>query len=216
MKQGDRVRWHLLSMGNEKDLHTPHWHGKTVNYGARHVDVVELLPGTMATADMTADNPGTWLFHCHVSDHMEGGMMATYTIYAPPRACPIKFVPDDWQRMSESSRLRIRSVSSKPIRQVNILSGYLENILELRPLFVNWSSSGPLLPHREQGIDIGTEMFTGEKNLGVAFFPSRIIFDDGTEWKPQQLGDCFHVYWRSQDHPRLPVLPPIQFEQKED
>src|SRR5215471_12045966 len=207
MKQGDRVRWHLLSMGNEKDLHTPHWHGKTVNYGARHVDVVELLPGSMATADMIADNPGTWLFHCHVSDHMEGGMMATYTIYPPRRACPIKFVPDDWQHMNESSRLRIRSASSKPIRQVNILSGYLENILELRPLFVNWSSNGPLLPSREQSVEVGTEMFSGEKNLGVAFFPSRIVFEDGTEWKPQQLGDCFHVYWRSKDHPQLPVLP---------
>src|SRR5215472_17081539 len=216
MKQGGKVRWHLLSMGNEKDLHTPHWHGKTVNYGARHVDVVELLPGSMATADMTADNPGTWLFHCHVSDHMEGGMMATYTIYPPPRACPIKFVPDDWQHMNQSSRLRIRSASSKPIRQVNILSGYLENILELRPLFVNWPSTGPLLPGREQSVEIGNEMFSGEKNLGVAFFPSRIVFADGTEWKPQQLGDCFRVYWRSKDHPQLPVLPPIQFEQKED
>jgi len=216
MKQGDRVRWHLLSMGNEKDLHTPHWHGKTVNYGARHVDVVELLPGSMATADMTADNPGTWLFHCHVSDHMEGGMMATYTIYPPPRACPIRFVPDDWQQMNESSRLRIRSASSKPIRQVNILSGYLENILELRPLFINWSSTGPLLPSHEQSVEIGTEMFSGEKNLGVAFFPSRIVFEDGTEWKPKQLGDCFHMYWRSKEHSQLPVLPPIQFEQKED
>ena len=180
------------------------------------MDVIELLPGSMATADMTADNPGTWLLHCHVSDHMEGGMMATYTVYAPPRACPIRFVDGDWQSMSESSALRIRSRSSKPIRQVNLLSAYLENIMELRPLFVNWSSPQPLPAGREQAVEVGKEMFTGEKNLGVAFFPSRIVFEDGTEWKPQQLGDCFHVYWRNKDHPQLPVLPPIQFEQKED
>jgi FtsP/CotA-like multicopper oxidase with cupredoxin domain len=34
----------------------------------------------MVTADMTADNPGTWLLHCHVADHLNAGMVATYTI----------------------------------------------------------------------------------------------------------------------------------------
>ena len=66
MKQGDKVRWYLLGMGNEIDLHTPHWHGETVTDGKRNTDVIELLPGSMATVDMLADNPGTWMFHCHV------------------------------------------------------------------------------------------------------------------------------------------------------
>ncbi len=26
LRQGQRVRWHVMSMGNEVDLHTPHWH----------------------------------------------------------------------------------------------------------------------------------------------------------------------------------------------
>jgi FtsP/CotA-like multicopper oxidase with cupredoxin domain len=34
----------------------------------------------MITADMVADDPGTWLFHCHVSEHMEGGMAALYQV----------------------------------------------------------------------------------------------------------------------------------------
>src|SRR5215472_9300438 len=133
MKQGDKVRWHLLSMGNEKDLHTPHWHGKTVDYQKRHVDVIELLPGSMATADMIADNPGTWLFHCHVSDHMENGMMATYTIYSPPRSCPVAIVPEDWAHVAASSSIRIRNIGGKPIRQVSLLSGYLVNTLQSGP-----------------------------------------------------------------------------------
>jgi FtsP/CotA-like multicopper oxidase with cupredoxin domain len=29
---------------------------------------------------MVADNPGTWLMHCHVADHLNAGMFATYTI----------------------------------------------------------------------------------------------------------------------------------------
>jgi FtsP/CotA-like multicopper oxidase with cupredoxin domain len=80
MTAGERVRWYVLGMGNEKDIHTAHWHGKTLRWAGRHTDVVEVFPGSMATADMVADNPGTWLLHCHVADHLRAGMMATYTI----------------------------------------------------------------------------------------------------------------------------------------
>lgn len=84
MKSGQRVRWHLLGMGNEVDLHSAHWHGKTLGVGSaaveRRTDVIELLPGSMATADMKADNPGEWLFHCHVADHIDAGMLTTYQI----------------------------------------------------------------------------------------------------------------------------------------
>jgi FtsP/CotA-like multicopper oxidase with cupredoxin domain len=80
MKNGERVRWYLLGMGNEKDLHTFHWHGKTVKGPMQRTDVIELLPGSMVTADMRADNPGTWMLHCHVADHFHGGMYASFTI----------------------------------------------------------------------------------------------------------------------------------------
>ena len=80
MSNGDHVRWHLLGMGNEVDLHSPHWHGKTVLTNRARTDVVELLPASMVTADMVADNPGTWMFHCHVADHLDAGMMTTYKI----------------------------------------------------------------------------------------------------------------------------------------
>ena len=83
MASGERVRWYLLGMGGEQDLHTVHWHGKTTSFRGRHTDVVELLPGSMAVADMLADNPGTWILHCHVGDHMHAGMLATFTITAP-------------------------------------------------------------------------------------------------------------------------------------
>ena len=84
MHNGEKVRWHVMGMGNEVDLHTPHWHGKTLTVGAglaaRRTDVVELLPATMITADMRADNPGEWMYHCHVSDHIDAGMMTSYQI----------------------------------------------------------------------------------------------------------------------------------------
>lgn len=30
MRKGEHVRWYLMGMGTEVDLHTPHWHGNTV------------------------------------------------------------------------------------------------------------------------------------------------------------------------------------------
>lgn len=80
MRKGEKVRWYLLGMGNEVDLHGAHWHGKTLRFRQRATDVIELLPGSMATADMNANNPGTWMIHCHVADHIEAGMMAFYKI----------------------------------------------------------------------------------------------------------------------------------------
>ena len=80
MKLGERVRWYLLSIGTEVDLHTPHWHGQTVLMTGMRMDMVELLPGSMKTVDMTPDNPGTWLYHCHVNDHIIAGMMALFTV----------------------------------------------------------------------------------------------------------------------------------------
>jgi FtsP/CotA-like multicopper oxidase with cupredoxin domain len=80
MKKGDKVRWYILGMGNEVDLHSPHWHGKTVRVAGSQTDVVNLLPATMITADMNADNVGEWMYHCHVSDHIDGGMFTSYQI----------------------------------------------------------------------------------------------------------------------------------------
>lgn len=86
MNKGDRVRWYVTALGSELDLHTPHWHGaKLLLDGKSYVDVIELLPGSMRLADMVARNPGVWMLHCHVNDHMAAGMYATYTITGGPR-----------------------------------------------------------------------------------------------------------------------------------
>jgi manganese oxidase len=80
MRQGQHVRWYVMSMGNEVDLHTPHWHGNTVIANGMRTDTVSLLPATMVTADMVPDDPGIWGFHCHVSDHIIAGMLARYQV----------------------------------------------------------------------------------------------------------------------------------------
>lgn len=80
MKQGERVRWYLMSMGTEVDLHTPHWHGNTGVMNGRRVDTIGILPAETRVVDMTPDNPGIWMFHCHVNDHLEAGMTALYEV----------------------------------------------------------------------------------------------------------------------------------------
>ncbi|MEQ1575743.1 MAG: multicopper oxidase domain-containing protein, partial [Vicinamibacterales bacterium] len=41
---------------------------------------------TSEIADMVPDAPGIWLFHCHLDDHMEAGMMARYEVLPAPAA----------------------------------------------------------------------------------------------------------------------------------
>jgi len=82
MKKGQRVRWYVMSMGTEVDLHTPHWHGNVVTVNGMRMDVVTLLPATMVVADMVPDDTGIWLFHCHVNDHIRAGMLTRYTVLA--------------------------------------------------------------------------------------------------------------------------------------
>jgi manganese oxidase len=80
MKQGERVRWYLLTIGNGINFHTPHWHGNTVLWNKQRTDVIALSPAQMVTVDMVPDDPGIWLFHCHVADHMRAGMSAFYRV----------------------------------------------------------------------------------------------------------------------------------------
>src|SRR5580658_2995477 len=219
MKQGEKVRWYLLGMGNEIDLHTPHWHGETVTDGHRNTDVIELLPASMTAVDMIADNPGTWMFHCHVEDHMEAGMMAVYTIYKPStRACPLTVAGGEFWKHPEAMTLSIKNTSGKPIRSVKLISEMLLAPQDLRrPYNFEWSLNDPLLPDQEKTLEKpGSSATTAQSVLGWVFFPSMIKFEDGTSWQPESEGECFGVVWRDRQHPELPVLPTRQFELNPD
>lgn len=85
-RDGETIRWHLIGMGSEVDLHTAHWHGKTVLNGGRRTDVINLMPATMTSVTMNADNPGTWLYHCHVADHVKAGMITRWRVLPRERA----------------------------------------------------------------------------------------------------------------------------------
>jgi FtsP/CotA-like multicopper oxidase with cupredoxin domain len=80
MRKGERVRWYILGMGTEVDLHTPHWHGATLLHNGNRLDVTEVLPAATKTLDMSPDVQGNWMYHCHVNDHISAGMMSTFFV----------------------------------------------------------------------------------------------------------------------------------------
>ncbi len=80
MKKGERVRWYLLTLGEGVNVHTPHWHGNVVMDHGKRTDVVTLMPAQMLTVDMVPDDPGVWLYHCHIDEHMDAGMVALYKV----------------------------------------------------------------------------------------------------------------------------------------
>jgi len=80
MKRGEHVRWYVLSLGEGVNFHTPHWHGNTVLSNGNRVDVLLIGPAQSLTVDMVPDNPGIWMMHCHLSDHMQAGMAGRYQV----------------------------------------------------------------------------------------------------------------------------------------
>lgn len=80
MRKGESIRWYIIGMGTEVDIHTPHWHGATLLHNGNRLDVTEVLPAATKTLDMRPDVDGRWMFHCHVNDHISAGMMTTFTV----------------------------------------------------------------------------------------------------------------------------------------
>ncbi len=79
MRVGERVRWYVFGSTNF-EIHAPHWHGQTALANHMRTDVLSLMTMQMVVADMVPDNPGTWLFHCHVAPHQLAGMAGLFTV----------------------------------------------------------------------------------------------------------------------------------------
>ncbi len=81
-----RGRSYVLNLVNDTAWHHPiHLHGHAFRVLTRNgqptryrewLDTVMLAPRENAEIAFAADNPGDWMFHCHVLEHQAGGMMA--------------------------------------------------------------------------------------------------------------------------------------------
>lgn len=79
-KVGELSRWRVVSIGDA--FHTWHIHGhRWLDPGTGVLtDNIQLGPGMYSTFEFREDNPGEWLVHCHVPEHMEGGMIGQYVV----------------------------------------------------------------------------------------------------------------------------------------
>jgi len=78
-------RSYALELVNDTAWHHPiHLHGHSFRVVSRNgaptrhrewLDTVMLDPRERAVIAFVADNPGDWMFHCHVLEHQAGGMM---------------------------------------------------------------------------------------------------------------------------------------------
>ena len=76
---GETVQWDVMGMGSEH--HTFHVHG----HRWRAPGWCRATPQTVGPAESfrvrwREHAPGTWLYHCHVEDHMAAGMIGTYRV----------------------------------------------------------------------------------------------------------------------------------------
>jgi len=87
LRKGEHV---MLRMINETEFEHPmHLHGhvfrvlkingRPTRYGEWRDTVMVGPRGTVDVA-FVADNPGEWMFHCHILEHAVGGMMGTFVV----------------------------------------------------------------------------------------------------------------------------------------
>jgi manganese oxidase len=216
MDLGSKVRWQLFGMGNERDVHTAHWHGKTVFTPMEHEDVVTLLPATTQTVDMNADNPGSWMFHCHVADHMEGGMMAFYNILPPRPACPLGYGPGEFWKDPHSVEFSIVNPTAKAIKHVNFNANVFIKPNNLIATYLIWQSQTALAAGATGTYKFPISMHDPSAILGWVIYISSVEYEDGTIWRPRETKQCSHVYWRDGSTEQPKILPPVQVIKEDD
>jgi uncharacterized cupredoxin-like copper-binding protein len=89
---GEEMRVHLINIGDQ--MHTFHAHNvdhiSELALGGKMwpANVVPLLPGAADTISLTFDEPGFWLFHCHVVNHADAGMIGLFVIVEEGKDSP--------------------------------------------------------------------------------------------------------------------------------
>jgi FtsP/CotA-like multicopper oxidase with cupredoxin domain len=78
-KVGQTVQWDVMAMGS--DFHTFHVHGhRWIGPGGVPRDTQTVGPAESYKIRWHEEDPGTWLYHCHVEDHMMRGMIGIYQV----------------------------------------------------------------------------------------------------------------------------------------
>jgi manganese oxidase len=75
---GQDVAIHVI--GGDANFHTFHVHGHRWKEADGFVDCPTVGPNEVITAHWREDNPGRWLYHCHVFTHQDAGMAGWFLV----------------------------------------------------------------------------------------------------------------------------------------
>jgi manganese oxidase len=75
---GQLIQWDVMAMGSEH--HTFHVHGHRWEVGGTPRDTQTVGPAESFRIRWREQDPGTWLYHCHVESHMAAGMIGIYKV----------------------------------------------------------------------------------------------------------------------------------------
>jgi FtsP/CotA-like multicopper oxidase with cupredoxin domain len=76
---GQTVQWDVMALGSAH--HTFHVHGhRWLAAGGVPRDTQTVGPAESFRIRWKEEDPGTWMYHCHVEDHMMAGMIGTYRV----------------------------------------------------------------------------------------------------------------------------------------
>ncbi|XP_012890847.1 PREDICTED: coagulation factor VIII isoform X1 [Dipodomys ordii] len=92
MAQDQRIRWYLLSMGSNENIHSIHFSGhvftvrKTEEY---RMAVYNLYPGVFETVEMLPSKAGIWRAECLIGEHLNAGMSTLFLVYSKQCQIPL-------------------------------------------------------------------------------------------------------------------------------
>jgi plastocyanin len=122
LAEGERVLVRLINAGNLPHAIHTHGHsfrivatdGNAVPEGMAFVkDTVLIGPGERYDLELVGDNPGVWMFHCHMENHAANGMMSLIQYDGAVPTGPVGeffnpdggMAPDDMQHMHSAPLL---------------------------------------------------------------------------------------------------------------
>jgi FtsP/CotA-like multicopper oxidase with cupredoxin domain/plastocyanin len=122
LAEGERVLVRLINAGNLPHAIHTHGHsfrivatdGNAVPAGMEFVkDTVLIGPGERYDLELFGDNPGVWMFHCHMENHAANGMMSLIQYDGAVPTGPVGeffspdggMAPDDMQHMHSAPLL---------------------------------------------------------------------------------------------------------------
>ncbi|NP_001154846.1 coagulation factor VIII isoform 3 precursor [Mus musculus] len=92
MAQDQRIRWYLLSMGNNENIQSIHFSGHVFTVRKKEeykMAVYNLYPGVFETLEMIPSRAGIWRVECLIGEHLQAGMSTLFLVYSKQCQIPL-------------------------------------------------------------------------------------------------------------------------------